>query len=82
MARLSLQNEVFDRTLTLRQSFELLLEFVQQYHARGESSTQPAQGCGDLFRWNDRDPAQIYDYLRVAGRVPDDDRLEEAVNQA
>lgn len=83
MARLSLQNEVFDRTLTLRQSFELLLEFVQQYHARGESSTLnllvDAGICSDGTTC---DPAQIYDYLRVAGRVLDDDRLEEAANQA
>ena len=39
MAYLSVEDEVFDRTITLRQGYELLLAFIAQYHSRGESST-------------------------------------------
>ena len=39
MAYLKISDRVFDKTITLRNAFEILSRFVEQYHARGESST-------------------------------------------
>ncbi|MCC6669570.1 MAG: hypothetical protein IT458_00800 [Planctomycetes bacterium] len=83
MAYLSVQDKLFDRTITLRQAYELLLGFIGQYHARGESSTLNLLSDAGLGPDGTTcDPAQIYDYLRVAGRILDDDQLLEAANPA
>ena len=83
MAYLSIEDEVFERTITLRQGYELLLGFIAQYHSRGESSTLNLLSDAGLGPdGTSCDPAQIYDYLRVAGRLLDDDQLRQAANPA
>jgi hypothetical protein len=81
VAYLSIQNRLFDRTITLRQSYTLLLEFIAQYHVRGESLTGIVLSDVGLYPDGTTcDPAQIYDYLRVAGQVLGDDQLRAAAD--
>lgn len=83
MAYLSLQDHEFDRTITLRQGYKILLGFIEQYHARGESSTLDLLSDAGLSSDGTTcDPAQIYDYLRVADRILDDDQLKRAAGPA
>ncbi len=83
MKYLNINDPVFDRTITIRQAYGVLLGFIEQYHARGESSTlnmlsDTGLGPDDTTC----DPAQIYDYLRVVGKILDDDELREIGNSA
>lgn len=76
MAYLSVQHEAFERRITLRQAYELMYRFVVEYNGRGESSTVALLadiGVGD--DGSSGDPAQVYDFLRLAGEVLDDDEL-------
>jgi len=76
---LSVNDRLFDRTITLRQSYELLVSFVAQYHARGESSTlNLLTDAGIVSDGTTSDPAQIYDFVRVAGDLLGDERLRRA----
>lgn len=70
MANLSIYDSVFDSEISLRDSYQLLYEFILQYHERGESST--VNLLADLGVHPDgssSDPAQIQDFLRVAGEI-------------
>lgn len=67
---LSISDQVFDQTLTLRQSFEVLREFLEQFSSRGAQETdllaswlelQPDGGTAD--------PAQLDDFLESARAV-------------
>jgi hypothetical protein len=67
---LSITDEEFDQTLTLRQSFELLCAFLKKFNARGALETdllaswlelQPDGGTAD--------PAQLDDFLECARAV-------------
>ena len=67
-----LSNPEFQRTLTLEQAYRLLIGFVEQYNARGESSTVDLLGDLSLDVWGDGvsgDPAQLSDFLAVADQV-------------
>ena len=35
----SLSDSIFDKELTLRDAFHVMVKFIEQYHARGESPT-------------------------------------------
>ena len=76
MAYLTIHDEIFERKLTLREAYAVLEQFVSEYNARGESSTVAL--LTDLSIGTDGtsgDPAQVYDFLRVAGAVLADDDL-------
>jgi len=76
---LSVNDQLFDRAITLRQGCELLVRFVAQYHARGESSTlHLLTDAGIAPDGTTCDPAQIYDFTRVAGELLDDQQLRSA----
>ena len=67
---LRLDDPVFDRQLSLRQSFHVLLAFLEQFNSRGPQPT------GDLLSWlsigpdgGTADPAQLDDFLRSAEAV-------------
>jgi hypothetical protein len=83
MAYLSVRDALFERHLTLRQSYQILVDFITQYHARGESSTLDLV-CGASLGPDGTtcDPAQLYDFLRVAGRLLGDDDLRRAAGPA
>ena len=67
---LSISDREFDQTLTLRQSFEVLRAFLEQFNSRG------AQETDLLASWLDiqpdggtADPAQLDDFLESARAV-------------
>jgi len=67
-----LSDPEFQRTLTLEQAYRLLIQFVEQYNARGESSTLDLLGDMSLNVWGDGGsggPAQPSDFLVVAEQV-------------
>ena len=79
MAYLSVRDAPCERHLTLRQSYQIPVDFITQYHARGESSTLSLLSDAGLGPDGTTcDPAQLYDYLRVAGRLLGDDSLGNA----
>ena len=62
----------FERTLTLAEAYKILFRFIEQYHARGESSTTDLLTDLSLDVWaggGSADPAQLEDFLRVANEV-------------
>ncbi|RYD94473.1 MAG: hypothetical protein EOP50_09455 [Sphingobacteriales bacterium] len=62
----------FQQTLTLAEAYQLLYKFVEQYNARGESSTLDLLTDLSLDFWADgssTDPAQLDDFLAVAEEV-------------
>ena len=76
MAYLRLADPIFDRSLSLRDAYILMQEFIVQYNARGESSTVALMtDVGTTGHGTPSDPAQIYDFLRVAGSVLRDEAL-------
>ena len=71
----TLSDPEFGRSLTLAQAYRLMFQFIEQYHARGESSTLAL--LGDLSRdvrgdGGSGDPAQLEDVLAVAQQVLED----------
>lgn len=65
----NLQDPEFQRLLTLGDAYCLLYRFVEQYNARGESSTLDLLTDLSLEMWQDggsTDPAQMDDFLEVA----------------
>jgi hypothetical protein len=67
---LSISDKEFDQSLTLRQSFEVLRAFLEQFNSRGAQETyllaswlelQPDGGTAD--------PAQLDDFLESARAV-------------
>ena len=76
MPYLKLDDDLFDRTVTLRECYEIMRLFVQQYHERGPLSTgdllsdiTPAADGAPI------DPAQLYDFTQVAAKVLRDDQV-------
>ena len=68
----TLNNPEFSRILTLSDSYKILYQFIEQYHARGESSTIDLLADLSLKVWADggsADPAQLDDFLDVANKV-------------
>ena len=62
----------FARVLTLADAYRILYMFLEQYHARGESSTLDLLSSLSLEVWEgggSADPAQLEDFLRVANQV-------------
>ena len=65
-----ISDPAFDRQLSLRQSFHVLLAFLDQFNSRGPQPTD------DLLSWlaleadgGSADPAQLDDFLRSARSV-------------
>lgn len=57
----------FDRTVTLREAYQLLEAFIVQYHARGERSTvELLADIGLSPQGYSSDPAQLQDFLNTA----------------
>ena len=76
MQYLRLDSELFDRQVTLRDAYKILEAFVVQYNTRGESSTAALLAdIGVLGDGTPSDPAQIYDFARVAGTILNDETL-------
>jgi len=76
MQYLRLDSQLFDRQLTLRDAYKILEAFVVQYSARGESSTVALMtDIGVAGDGTSSDPAQIYDFARVAGKILRDEAL-------
>jgi hypothetical protein len=68
----NLQAPEFQRLLTLGEAYRLLYRFVEQYNARGESSTLDLLTDLSLDVWEDggsTDPAQMDDFLEVANAL-------------
>ncbi len=68
----TLNNPEFLRTLTLSDAYKILYRFIEQYHARGESSTIDLLSDLSLDVWADggsADPAQLADFLAVANEI-------------
>ena len=68
----NLQDPEFQRVLTLADAYRLLYQFVDQYNARGESSTLDLLTDLSLDAWGDGgslDPAQMDDFLDVANSI-------------
>jgi len=62
----------FTRALTLADAYKVMICFVEQYNARGESSTLDLLSDLSLTLWSDggsADPAQLNDFLAVAREV-------------
>lgn len=60
----------FDRTVTLREAYQLLEAFIVQYHTRGERSTVELLADIGLDRnGNSSDPAQLQDFLNTANAL-------------
>ncbi|OHB77335.1 MAG: hypothetical protein A2Z34_10970 [Planctomycetes bacterium RBG_16_59_8] len=79
MRHLQIHDPLFDRTLTPRDTYTILERFVSQYNARGESSTVALlTDVAICIDGTSGDPAQIYDFVRVAGDILDDERLRDA----
>lgn len=79
MSYLSLSDPIFDRPVALRDAYRLMEKFIVQYNARGESSTvallsDTGVGAGG----STCDPAQLYDFVRIAGEHFDDQGLLDA----
>ena len=65
-----LSDPVFDTQLTLRQAFQVLVKFLEQYNARSPQETDIMQA--DLTLEADgctTDPAQLDDFLKSASSV-------------
>ncbi len=76
MERLRLSGPVFDRKVTLREAYQILEAFVVQYNERRESSTVALMtDIGVVGDGETSDPAQIYDFARVAGTLLRDEAL-------
>jgi hypothetical protein len=57
----------FDRTVTLREAYQLLEAFIVQYHTRGERSTvELLADIGLGPQGYSSDPAQLQDFLNTA----------------
>jgi hypothetical protein len=83
MPYVNLNSEIFDRPITLRQGYQIMAAFIAQYHARGESSTVALVADTGIGPSGETcDPAQIYDYLRVAGDLLGDVGLRDAAMPA
>jgi hypothetical protein len=83
MTYLGVNHEAFDKRITLRQAYQLMYRFVVQYNDRGESSTVALlTDIGIVRDGSSCDPAQIYDFLHIAGEVLDDDTLRSLPNPA
>ena len=83
MAYLSLDNEAFQRKISLRECYELMNEFLIQYNARGERNTVSLlSDIGVGPNGQSCDPAQLYDFAQVAGKFLNDRELEELSNNA
>ena len=79
MQYLRLDSQLFDRQVTLRDAYKILEAFVVQYNARGESSTVALMtDIGVAGDGAPSDPAQIYDFARVAGKILRDEALLDA----
>jgi hypothetical protein len=83
MGYLRLDDEIFERKISLREAYEILEAFVVQYNARGESSTVSLMtDIGVSGGGTPSDPAQLYDFVKVAGRILQDEKLLKIASRA
>jgi hypothetical protein len=67
---LTINDPVFDQTLTLRQSFEVLSVFLEQFNSRSPLETDVLASWIQLNSdGGTADPAQLYDFLEAAQAV-------------
>lgn len=69
---MKIEDVEFMRTLTLADAYRVMFKFIEQYNARGESSTAVLLSDLSLDLWADgvsADPAQLHDFLAVAATV-------------
>jgi hypothetical protein len=60
----------FERTVTLKEAYQLLEAFIVQYHARGERSTiELLSDIGLDSQGYSSDPAQVQDFLNTANSL-------------
>ncbi len=79
MGYAGLNDRAFDRALSLREAYTIMERFIVHYNARGESTTVAlVSDVGTSSDWTPSHPAQIYDFLRVAGAVLSDESLTRA----
>jgi len=67
---LSISDQDFDQTLTLRQAFEVLRAFLGQFNSRGAQDTDLLASWLELLPdGGTSDPAQLDDFLECARAV-------------
>ena len=67
---LSISDPEFDQLLTLRQSFGVLVAFLEQFNSRGAQETDILASWLDLqVDGGTADPAQLHDFLKCARAV-------------
>ena len=67
---LSISDSQFDQTLTLRQSFEVLRAFLDQFNSRGAQETDLLASWLELLPdGGTADPTQLDDFLESARTV-------------
>ncbi|USD22650.1 hypothetical protein [Microbulbifer variabilis] len=76
MSYLELKDDKFSEKISLRDSYELMYQFVLEIHKRGEVDTSWLLGslgvCGD---GSSTDPAQLYDYISVFNELKNQRKL-------
>jgi hypothetical protein len=66
----SIYDDPFSATVTLAEAYRVLVAFVEQYNARGESSTVSLMtDVGLVHEGQSADPAQLDDFLRCARNI-------------
>lgn len=79
MPYLSLTHRAFDRPIALRDAYKLFYAFLVRYNERGGASTTDLlTDMGPLPDGSTADPAQLYDFARLAGEALDDPELLQA----
>ncbi|QBB72037.1 hypothetical protein ELE36_17625 [Pseudolysobacter antarcticus] len=66
----SISDPEFEQTLTLRQSFEVLYAFLEQFNSRGTQETDVLASWLELLQdGGTADPAQLDDFVKSARAV-------------
>jgi hypothetical protein len=66
----SIHDDSFSDTVTLAEAYRLMVAFVEQYNARGESSTVALlTDVGLVPGGQSADPPQVDDFLRCATMI-------------
>lgn len=67
---MNINDEAFEQTITLKQSYEVMYQFIMALHDRGEVDTGWILGCAGLLEdGGSADPAQLDDYLDAYKKV-------------
>ena len=66
--RMELPDPAFDESLTVRQAYLAMFQFLEAYHRRGETTTGDLISSIQIGLWQDKgsaDPAQLNDFLHA-----------------